>query len=120
MMKRSIGFLILGGLLSFGLIHAQQPQFLNCATWTGTLTGGDGVTAKSFYLSGFLDGVGAMAATLTEQRRIEVIGYVWAAGLNVAQMGALIDEFCERPGNKDLSILGAVVSITREIKQRSK
>jgi hypothetical protein len=27
--------LILGGLLSFGLIHAQQPLFLNCAAWTG-------------------------------------------------------------------------------------
>ena len=57
-MKRSIGFLILGSLLSFGLIHAQQPQFMNCDAWIRTLSGGDGATAKAFYLAGFSDGVG--------------------------------------------------------------
>jgi hypothetical protein len=117
MMKRSIGFLILGVLLSFGLIHAQQPSHLNCTTWTGISS-----AVRTFYVSGFLDGVGAMAATLTasEERRRELIYSVWAAGLNVGQMTALIDEFCERPGNKDLPIVGSVMSISREIKQRSK
>jgi hypothetical protein len=116
-MKRSIGFLILGGVLSFSLIHAQQSPFLNCTTWTGISS-----MAKTFYVSGFLEGVGAMATTFTasEERRIEVMGSVWAAGLNVGQMRALIDEFCERPGNKDLLIGASVISITREIKQRSK
>jgi len=119
-MKRSIGFLILGVLLSFSLVNAQQPQLMSCAAWTGTLSGSDGVTAKNFYLAGFSDGVGVMAAVnvANEQRRIEVVRNVWAAGLNAAQMRALVDEYCERPENKGLAIMESVVRITREIEER--
>jgi hypothetical protein len=124
-MKRSIGFLILGVLLSFSLVHAQQPQFVNCAVWTGTLSGGDGVTAKNFYLAGFSDGLGTgVAAALnpaTEQRRKEVLKSVWLVGVSAAQMRVLIDEYCGRPQNKGLSIIESVVNITREIEdQRSR
>ena len=119
-MKRVITLLVPAFLLSFGLAHAQQPQFMNCDTWMRTLSGDNGATVKNFYLAGFSDGVGTMAGLSAgnEQGAKELLRNVWAAGLNTAQMRALIDEYCERPENKHLTIMQSVVRITREINER--
>jgi hypothetical protein len=120
-MKRVITLLVPAFLLSFGLAHAQQPQFMNCDAWMRTLSGDDGATGKAFYLAGFSDGVGTMAALSAagnEQHSKELVRSVWPAGLNIAQMKALIDEYCERPENKGLTILESVVKVNREINER--
>lgn len=118
-MKWSITIWITVVLLSSGLVHAQQPQrLMNCADWTEIWAGEVGVVAKTFYLSGFLHGATAMAALseANEQRRVELVTKnVWAAGLNHAQMLALVNEYCGRPENKSLTIMESVVKITRQI-----
>ena len=109
-------------MLSFSLVHAQQPEFMNCAAWTGTLSGSDGVTAKNFYLAGFSDGlvIGVTAGLnpATEQQRKEVLKSVWLVGLSAAQRRVLVDESCARPENKGLTIMESVVRITRDIEER--
>jgi hypothetical protein len=119
-MKRVITLLVAAFLLSFGLAHAQHPQSMNCAAWMETLGGSDGSTAKNFYLAGLSDGVAVAAVvnSANEQRRLEVIRSVWPAGLNIARMRALLDEYCERPETKGLTIMESVVKINREINQR--
>lgn len=112
------------GLLIFCTGNANA-QSMTCKVWANMFDSMSRISAeergiiKTLYVSGFSDGVGsAVAYNIPSSQTQNAIAKTWPLGLSIAQVVALLDEYCNRPGTSNTRTLEAIHHIAREIEDR--